>query len=772
MRKSRYNFIIMIKTKTFILVTLALLAASCTWRLTSDTPISPSDRTATEQDLAPSSYDVLFTLGDKTKADIRIVDGAEISRTGFYASSRTSLTGSSSAQWQNVHFMDGGSGLFSGGRVWANSDLGYSFYASNVRMSQEQQPKVVVNTIDTDIVCAYLPEERVSFQQNNELRFSHILSRIDRVSLESVLGDMTGMTVKAVCNTSGTYDIASDSWTGIGGQQTIVFTPGSNDRKWVIPGIYLVEMDFTDRKGNARHFEKELSFNSGVASIIECQIPHSGLYVPEETADEAADMYIAQKKRLCIDGTGDNYQPEQLHWSVVSGSGNLRLNSNVGSSVEFVGLDDGNAVVKVTDGIEEVTINVTVKKPHLIYKYAGNLPLRVGLDGLPVALEWDFKDDYGNNIPDMDWEICAQMLSPDPVFFAYDDKMKDVISVVLDSEVEEILVSTHNIDLFEGTGYSSMSGLYRTFICNYDLYDSSYLTGRLDTANGNLAFNTADSPEIKVKLPVVKACKPENLSVINEYWSTGKRITGTAPFIDIANAGDSRLEAYCYYSQSVHPEYRMNYESNGISVSWPNFSSYDYSRFMGAYNISIMCRNTADGSCLTLIPHDMMNVNVKMELGIVLRLGYDTSRWWIATTPADNNVYSSLPSDVYRNDVIRNYIQWNPDITFEESDMSQSTKVRNQLGQAIALDKIQEYYNFPRPLENGIVVNMSDFILKPGVDETDFQYPYIAEIEYKSNHADNMYLWGAIDADGKLPKDIYGGDTNQYIIYKILYDLR
>lgn len=79
----------------------------------------------------------------------------------------------------------------------------------------------------------------VSFRENNTLTFNHILSRIDKVSLEEVLGDMTGMTVKATINIQGTYDIASGTWTSVGGQQTITFTPGSDDdRKWIVPGTF------------------------------------------------------------------------------------------------------------------------------------------------------------------------------------------------------------------------------------------------------------------------------------------------------------------------------------------------------------------------------------------------------------------------------------------------------------------------------------------------------------------------------------------------------
>lgn len=217
-----------------------------------------------------------FTIRDTsaTKAPTPITSLSE-----FNVSATSGSAGSEASKFSNVVFENKNS-VFRSDAVWPSSDPGYHFYASNVTMTHTSSGQTVtISSIDKDVVCAYLASP--SYKVKNNLVFNHILARVGTVSFTN-LSLCSNVKLSMKYSGSGTYNIGTVSWSGVGGQSTKELSTADNNF-WIIPGTYDATLTYTDANGNPQSKTLSKEFKAGMVNNISAKLDGS---VVVKTEDE------------------------------------------------------------------------------------------------------------------------------------------------------------------------------------------------------------------------------------------------------------------------------------------------------------------------------------------------------------------------------------------------------------------------------------------------------------------------------------------------------
>lgn len=214
---------------------VALSLVSCNKDITADRP----------SDAEISARQITFRVGrgQFTKSP-EVVESLD----SFYVTTSYGESATQPPVWANGLFRSDGHGTYGSAgtaRLWPLKDSGYHFSASNIPMEHTMDgERVTVNSIDTDVVCAYLHD--AEYQKTNTLEFNHILSRIGRISIEGI-DNVRDIKLSIYCYLSGTYYLRSGKWAYPGSMQHVsLLLDGDNDI-WIIPGRYQLTLACIDK---------------------------------------------------------------------------------------------------------------------------------------------------------------------------------------------------------------------------------------------------------------------------------------------------------------------------------------------------------------------------------------------------------------------------------------------------------------------------------------------------------------------------------------------
>lgn len=234
-----------------------------------------------------SDPEIEFTVADTTSQTKAITPVTSLS--SFYVTATTGSAGSETSGFVNEEFSQNGSS-YKGSKLWPSTNPGYHFYASNVQMTNNQAGQTVkITTIDTDVVCAYLASP--TFKETNALTFDHILARVGTLAV-SLNSGFTDVSVKMKYSGSGTYNLRTKAWSGVGTQQDQTLSVGANNF-WIIPGTYTITLSFKDVAGNSKTKTLSKEFLAGKVNNITVSLGSSSdVVVSQATEYEDPDFTL------------------------------------------------------------------------------------------------------------------------------------------------------------------------------------------------------------------------------------------------------------------------------------------------------------------------------------------------------------------------------------------------------------------------------------------------------------------------------------------------
>lgn len=166
----------------------------------------------------------------------------------------TKGSGAESVEEANVSFSGSQGGLYTSAEAiyWPMSDLNYHFYASNVETGETSSDYSRITCSNTtDVVYCYLASP--TFRGVNTLNFQHVFGRVGSLSIDcSGLTDdsYTGIVTSAslTCPTAGVFDMKTGTW--VSTTSSVPYTLNEANDKWVVPGTYVLSLDFQVVSGN------------------------------------------------------------------------------------------------------------------------------------------------------------------------------------------------------------------------------------------------------------------------------------------------------------------------------------------------------------------------------------------------------------------------------------------------------------------------------------------------------------------------------------------
>ena len=169
--------------------------------------------------------------------------------TSFYLKATSGNAGSETERWSVTATKQASSGEFVTGKYWPFADPSYHFYASNAALATSAAGASVTVDGNADVICACLYDPE--FNATNSITFSHIMARIGSVEVTSAKGYAVSVaSVKVLqANTSGTFNLRTSSWSGLGGAASAALSEGENDYL-IVPGTYAMEVRYTLSKGD------------------------------------------------------------------------------------------------------------------------------------------------------------------------------------------------------------------------------------------------------------------------------------------------------------------------------------------------------------------------------------------------------------------------------------------------------------------------------------------------------------------------------------------
>ena len=167
----------------------------------------------------------------------------------FYLKATAGSAGSETERWSVTATKQSSSGEFVTGKYWPFADPSYHFYASNAALTTSAAGTSVTVDGSSDVICACLYDPE--FNATNSITFSHIMARIGSVEVTSANGYAVAVaSVKVLqANTSGTFNLRTSSWSGLGGAASAALSEGENDYL-IVPGTYTMEVRYTLSKGD------------------------------------------------------------------------------------------------------------------------------------------------------------------------------------------------------------------------------------------------------------------------------------------------------------------------------------------------------------------------------------------------------------------------------------------------------------------------------------------------------------------------------------------
>lgn len=164
----------------------------------------------------------------------------------FNVSAVRGEAGSETAVWSVASTLEGA--VYTTGRFWPVEDMGYRFYASNAPLVDGAAGATVSVDCTQDVVCAYLPNP--VYGDRNTLAFDHILARIGSFAVTVPDGyTLTASSFTLFSSKTGTYNLRTGAWSGLGAAAGSAVAVGAND-VWTVPGACTLEGTFTLTKGD------------------------------------------------------------------------------------------------------------------------------------------------------------------------------------------------------------------------------------------------------------------------------------------------------------------------------------------------------------------------------------------------------------------------------------------------------------------------------------------------------------------------------------------
>lgn len=137
-------------------------------------------------------------------------------------------------------------GIYTTGRFWSESDEGESYYASNGTVySDESVPYLLYDRSSDDLDLLAAVNASPTYRGNNPLAFSHLLTRIGTLSVQTVNGySATGLSaVLESPLTSGKWSF-DGTWSDLAEGADESLSQGANNI-WLIPGTYTLTVSYT-----------------------------------------------------------------------------------------------------------------------------------------------------------------------------------------------------------------------------------------------------------------------------------------------------------------------------------------------------------------------------------------------------------------------------------------------------------------------------------------------------------------------------------------------
>jgi len=189
--------------KSFI---IALSFAACLVACQKSEPIQTSETQSGEISFTTGNFDVQVN----TKADPTVVTTDNLSTFNVLCTKFGTSSGTTQSDVFNASFSGtpNTAASFKGGKYWPSTNEYYCFYASNVAITSNTGAPTVSASNTTDIVCAYLSKDNVTYKSNNSLAFSHIFARITSIEITAPSAYyIKNLSLKITPKVSGTYAI-------------------------------------------------------------------------------------------------------------------------------------------------------------------------------------------------------------------------------------------------------------------------------------------------------------------------------------------------------------------------------------------------------------------------------------------------------------------------------------------------------------------------------------------------------------------------------------
>ena len=269
------NLIFFYMKRLFILTAFLTALVGC--QSVDSNVMDPSSEAHGRESLKAIEFSIKDTSATKSPTPIT-------SLSEFNVTATSGSAGKEVAKIDNVVFADKNkSGVFRGDALWPTSDPGYHFYASNVAMTHTAFGQTVtISSIDKDVVCAYL--QSPGYKVKNDLMFNHILARVGTVSFMN-LSLCTDVKLSMKYSGSGTYNLLTGLWSGLGSRSTKELTAADNDF-WIIPGTYDATLTYVDANGTPQSKTISQEFKAGLVNNITAKLDGNVIVKTEDVYSE------------------------------------------------------------------------------------------------------------------------------------------------------------------------------------------------------------------------------------------------------------------------------------------------------------------------------------------------------------------------------------------------------------------------------------------------------------------------------------------------------
>lgn len=273
------------------------------------------------------NYKIVLSVGSKSETK-GIEEVLELSEFNCIATVKDDL--SESLLWgspgNRVFSGTQQNGYTSDGVFWPASNCSVVFYGSNSPITYGTSgPQIKVTDISKDIVCSRLEGQYRGSKEQNRMVFDHIFARVGEIVVENY-ESFTEPEIFVECPTSGTYNLKSGLWSGLGPIQVIPLNSGDNrSEAWIIPGTYQFTFTFKDAFGEkiTRICKERLEMKAGKINSFKILLKGDD-FVVDITEEPIVDDEKCRKE----DRIDDKITSEEYESSItINGKSDVRISS-------------------------------------------------------------------------------------------------------------------------------------------------------------------------------------------------------------------------------------------------------------------------------------------------------------------------------------------------------------------------------------------------------------------------------------------------------------